>query len=131
MRGFYPYGGLSVFKNFAGGVDFALVNHANKGAAWGMLSNHQEFLLGIRVTIVAALLVWLLFINKKEGYLLPFGLIVFGALSNIIDTFTYGQVVDLFFFRFWGWEYPVFNVADSAICMGVVVALFQMIFHKK
>ncbi len=127
---FFPFGGQALFENFYG-IDGALVNHANKGAAFGLFADHQEFLLGFRLALVLAMSIWLLFINKIEGYLLPVSLILSGALSNIIDYFFYGHVVDLFYFRFWGYAYPVFNVADSVICIGTGLLLLHMLRAKK
>ncbi len=127
---FFPFGGKALLENFYG-MDVALVNHANKGAAFGFFASHQEFLLGFRLAIVLATSIWLFFINKVEGYLLPVGLILSGALSNIIDYFFYDHVVDLFYFRFWGYAYPVFNVADSVICIGTGLMLIHMLRAKK
>lgn len=126
----YPYGGRALFKDW-GGIDAALVNHANKGAAWGLFADHQEFLMGVRVTLVAVMFFWLFFMPKKENYALPVALIASGALSNILDYFFYGYVVDIFYFRFWGFDYPIFNVADSAICIGALLLAWGFFKSKK
>lgn len=127
---FFPFGGKALFQDFQG-IDAALVYHVNKGAAFGLFASHQEFLLGFRVALVLAIFIWLIFINKVEKYVFPVGLIVSGALSNILDYFFYGHVVDMFYFRFWGYDYPVFNVADSAICIGTALLIFRMIRERK
>lgn len=126
----FPYGGKALFENFYG-IDAALVNHANKGAAFGLFASHQEFLLGFRLALVLAIFVWLFFINKIESYRFPVALIASGALSNILDYFFYGHVVDMFYFRFWGYDYPVFNVADSAICIGTGLLILRLLGAKK
>ena len=56
-------------------------------------------------------------------------LILAGAISNVIDTFVYGHVVDMIHFTFWGYDYAVFNLADSAVCLGVFWWGWQMVFH--
>jgi len=114
----YPYKGIGVFQNFLG-VEFSLTHAINYGAAWGMFANFQPYLLGVRITLVLALLAYLFFFNRNKRFIAPLTLIAVGALSNILDFFVYGHVVDMFHFVLWGYDFPVFNVADSAICLGV------------
>lgn len=127
---FFPYGGKALFADLAG-IDGALVNHANKGAAFGFLAEHQKLLLGFRIVLVLALFFWLLFYNKKRLYLVPLLLILAGAVSNILDYFFYGHVVDMIYLRFWGYPYPVFNLADSAICVGTGLLFLSGLRTKK
>lgn len=115
---YYPYGGIPVFQNFAG-IEFSLVHAINRGAAWGVLSNFQVPLLIGRIILVAILSYFLLFMNKRKEWRLPLSLIVSGAIGNIIDFFIYGHVVDMFHFVLWGYDFPVFNVADAAISIGI------------
>lgn len=122
----YPYGGIAVFQDFFG-IDFSIVHATNRGAAWGILSSYQYVLLVGRITLILAALVWMVFYNKNRNYSLPLALIITGAIANVVDTFFYGHVIDMLKFTFWGYEYPVFNVADSAIFVGV----FWMIFATK
>ena len=55
MSGPYPYKGIPVFKNF-GGIEFSIVHATNRGAAWGMFADYQEWLIGLRILLVIALL---------------------------------------------------------------------------
>lgn len=118
MRGTYPYGGIPVFKDFLG-IEFSIVHATNRGAAWGMFADYQDWLITLRVILVVALVAYVLFINKNSHYTIPLTLITVGALCNILDYFLYGHVIDMFHFVLWGYDFPVFNVADSAICVGV------------
>ncbi len=115
----YPYGGIGIFKNFLG-IEFSINHTINHGAAWGMFSEAQDFLLVLRIFMIAGLIGYLFFYNTNKSWNLPLVLISMGALGNVIDTFIYGHVVDMFHFIFWGYDFPVFNVADSSITMGVV-----------
>ena len=54
-----------------------------------------------------------------------FVLIVGGALGNIIDRFLYGQVVDFIDWYYGSYHWPAFNIADSAICVGVTILIFR------
>lgn len=123
---YYPYGGIAVFENFYG-IQFSINHATNSGAAWGILRDYQHVLLVFRIVLVIGLSIYALFFNKNSWCHLPFALILSGAIGNIVDYFLYGHVVDMFHFVFWGWNYPVFNVADSAIFVGIAW-LFLMSF---
>lgn len=115
----YPYGGIGIFKDFYG-VEFSIVHAINHGAAWGILSGYQKPLLVFRILLISALFIYAVFFNKRKKLWIPFALILSGAFANIIDYFIYGHVIDMFYFVFWGYSYPVFNVADSAIFLGIL-----------
>jgi signal peptidase II len=123
----YPYGGIPVFKNFLNGIDFSIVNVENFGAAWGIFSSYSDYLLCARIFIILGLVIYLFFNKLKRGIIL---LIITGASGNILDFFIYGHVVDMFYFKFWGFSYPIFNVADSLITIGIV-CLFSFSVQKK
>lgn len=127
--GLYPYGGVAIFKDFFG-IEFSLVHATNRGAAWGVLSDFQGYLLIVRLLLVGILLAYLFFSNRHPERRIPMILIVAGALGNIFDYFFYGHVVDMFHFVLWGYNYPVFNVADSAIFVGIFWLLFSSYFDK-
>lgn len=118
----YPYGGIGVFQNFFG-IDFSIVHTINRGAAWGMLAKWQDYLLYVRIGVILALIIFMIGFNKRISWTIPLALIVAGAAGNVLDYFIYGHVVDMFQFVFWGYEYPVFNIADSAIFVGVISLL--------
>lgn len=126
----YPYGGIPVFKNFLG-IEFSINHTINHGAAWGMFAEVQEFLLVLRILMIAGLLAYLLFYNKNRSWILPLLFITVGALGNVIDTLIYGHVVDMFHFVLWGYDFPVFNVADCCITLGVAWLFVSSIFHPQ
>ena len=125
----YPYGGIGIFENL-GGIEFSIVHHTNKGAAWGMGAEYQFPLLLLRVVLILGLLIYVIFFNKNPSYRIPLAMITAGALGNVLDFFIYGHVIDMFQFVFWGYHYPVFNVADSAIFLGIA-ALLMLSFKNK
>jgi signal peptidase II len=118
----YPYGGIGVFHNFLG-IEFSINHMTNTGAAWGVLGNYQLSLNVVRVGLISALFVYLLYFNRRRAWQFPLMLIIAGALGNVFDYFVYGHVVDMFHFIFWGYDFPVFNVADTSITLGIA-ALF-------
>src|SRR5580700_5814392 len=126
---FYPYGGMGLFRGWHG-IDFSIVHVINKGAAWGVFSSLQKYLLYARVAIVGGLLTYLFFIKASAYRKSCLMLIATGAFGNIVDYFVYGHVVDMFYFIFWGYSYPVFNIADSAIFIGIVLMIAEAVLNK-
>lgn len=114
----YPYGGIGIFKNFLG-IEFSISHQINRGAAWGVLSEYQMPLLYARIVLISILIIYCLFFNKHKNWNIPLALIIAGAIGNVIDFFLYGHVVDMLHFILWGYDFPVFNIADSAIFIGI------------
>lgn len=101
-----------------------LVLVQNKGISFGLFSRYEVgWLISIlTIGIVVVLFIWM---RKLERAILalPFSLIIGGAIGNLIDRLNYGFVVDFIDFHFFGWHWPAFNVADSAITVGVIFLL--------
>ncbi len=126
---FYPYGGIPIFEDWHG-IGFSINHVINKGAAWGMFATFQDFLLYFRIAVIGGLITYLIFFPLATARQVCFSLIVGGAIGNVIDYFVYGHVVDMFHFTFWGYTYPIFNIADSAIFCGVGFLLLQSFVLK-
>lgn len=118
----YPYGGIPIFKDFLG-IDFSLNHATNKGAAWGVFSQFQMILLAFRLMLIAALFVFLIKFNQRRSWQIPLVLILAGALGNVIDFFVYGHVVDMLHFVLWGYDFPIFNISDTAIFLGIAALM--------
>ena len=106
---------------------FHLTYVLNPGAAFGMLPHNRAFFLAIGVTAALAIL----YFRKEilaEGWKVRMGTALFlgGALGNLWDRVQTGLVIDFLDFRFW----PVFNVADIGICIGVGLVIWDMIENK-
>jgi len=105
----------------------SLIHIRNTGSAFGLLAN-QTFL--IIVISIAALLFILLFLR----YLSPattlsvvaIGLLMGGALGNLIDRLRFRSVIDFIYFRLWGdFHWPAFNIADASIVVGVCLLIYS------
>ncbi|KAF1301497.1 signal peptidase II [Enterococcus saccharolyticus] len=102
----------------------------NTGAAWSILEGQRGFF--IMMTIVAvAVVTYLLFRYRKDNKFLTFGLslILAGAIGNFIDRVRLHYVVDMFQTDFM--NFPIFNVADASLCIGVVLVFIYTIFDEK
>ncbi|MBI5346832.1 MAG: signal peptidase II [Chlamydiae bacterium] len=125
----YPFGGIGVFKGL--GMSFSINHVENLGAAWGIFAKYSNYLLYLRIFVFLGLIAYLIF-NKKEKCKFFILLITIGALGNILDFLWYGTVIDMFYFKFGPYSYPVFNLADSYITIGIIgLILFQMFKKRK
>jgi signal peptidase II len=105
------------------GISYGWFQHA--GPLW------QWVLLGLKVTAVALLLVWLVRTRSRLAGL-ALGLIVGGAIGNAIDRLVHGAVMDFVLFHItaatWTFEWYVFNIADAAIVAGVIGLVCESLF---
>ncbi|HSX25720.1 MAG TPA: signal peptidase II [Chlamydiales bacterium] len=128
---FYPFGGIGIFSGLFGGITFSLNTIVNSGAAWGVFAGHSGLLFGIRAAIIFGLVLYLLVFHRGQTAKFPLWLIVTGAAGNAIDYWRYGHVIDFLHFTFWGYEFPIFNLADSYISIGVMILFLLSRFSKK
>ena len=59
------------------------------------------------------------------------GLIIGGAIGNVVDRVRFGGVIDFLYFHLGSWYWPAFNLADSAICIGVMIMLFEGLMGRR
>lgn len=99
----------------------------NSGAAFGILRGQTAFFIVITVLVIAGIIWFSRQIDKEDRLLrLSLGLIMGGAVGNLLDRIRYGEVVDWLDFRVW----PVFNLADSAIVVGGIVIAYLIIVRE-
>lgn len=112
---------------------FSLTLVMNPGLAFGMLGGVPESLrwmvglLSIGAVVVLALLAARLLVGGGAWTRVALGLIFGGAAGNLIDRVRFGAVVDYLDFYWRGYHWPAFNVADSAITVGVTVLAIRML----
>ena len=110
---------------------FDLVLVLNRGAAFSFLSDASGWQRWFFVSLACAISAWILVMMKRHAHerLLPLALalVLGGALGNVVDRLIYGAVVDFLSFHLSEHYWPAFNVADSAISIGVVLMLWQQL----
>lgn len=113
---------------------FNLVLAYNHGISFSMLqagSGLQVAALTVMALAIVAILVTWLRRGPSSIVAWALSLIIGGALGNVIDRIRLGAVVDFLDFHVGGWHWPAFNVADSAICIGVVLILLDNLMGEK
>ena len=118
-------GNVSVHFNILPFVCFDLAYVENTGMAWGMFSSFQFLILAIRMLLIAVIGFGMMKSKSIQSQIVPYALIFFGAVGNVIDTFVYGHVIDMLHFTFWGNSYGIFNIADAMIFLGAIFIIFS------
>jgi signal peptidase II len=110
----------------------------NKGAAFSFLSEQagwqRWFFILLALGVSMVLVAWLRRLKQEERWTaVALALIIGGALGNVIDRILFGQVIDFLHFHYGDHYFPAFNVADSAISIGVAVMLLDalVLSHKR
>ena len=106
----------------------------NKGFAFGLFQNNIFSVNILYIFLIGSvILVLIIYANKlnEKYYFLIFGLIIGGALGNLIDRILYGAVVDFIDLHYNNFHWFIFNVADIFISLGVILLIYSEIFLKK
>jgi len=109
---------IPVIKNI-----FHITYVTNVGASFGIMQGKITLLIWLSIIVIGIILFYYDKIQEKKSLQIFFGLILGGTLSNLIDRLLFGFVIDFFDFRIW----PVFNIGDSCICIGMVFLMIYFI----
>jgi len=121
-----PGGSFPVIKNI-----FHLTHVQNQGAAFGLFPNQTLFFIGITLFTILLILFFHQRISKEgSSPSWALGLILGGAIGNLIDRIRLKAVIDFLDFSLKDHHWPSFNIADSAITIGAII-LFVSLFRKK
>ena len=118
---------------------FKLTYVHNTGAAFSFLSEaggwQRWFFAGLALVISTVIAVWLTRLKQHETLMaVALALVLGGAVGNLIDRLAYGYVIDFLDVYYDAWHWPAFNIADSAITLGVILMLvesFGLVHAKK
>ncbi|MDR6224771.1 signal peptidase II [Desmospora profundinema] len=109
---------------------FHITSHRNRGAAFGILQDQQWLFITVTIAVVVGIIVYLIRLKGRQPLMSwSLALILGGAIGNLIDRVRMGEVVDFLDFRLI--HYPIFNVADSAIVVGVAIMVWITLRHPQ
>lgn len=103
----------------------------NRGAAFSILHDaagwQRWFFIALALVVSIVLMIWLRRLRTAEQTILAIGLslVLGGALGNAIDRVWHGHVVDFLYFHWRDWDFPAFNIADTAISLGAACLLID------
>lgn len=117
---------IEVIKSF-----FYLTYTNNKGAAFSILTGRRILLILVAL-IVIGVLIYYVRKNKIEGKVnkIALSLVIGGSIGNLIDRILRGAVVDFIDVKIFGYNFPIFNLADTFIVIGVFLLIIEM-FRKE
>ena len=125
------YGNIIVIEKF-----FNITHILNPGGAFGLFASGspeiRKFIFLIMSSVVALFVLWFYKKCAQDFIFLSYGLaLVFGgAIGNLIDRFRYRKVVDFLDFYIGSAHWPAFNIADSAISIGMGILIYHILFNK-
>lgn len=104
----------------------------NTGAAWSILDNNTWMVTVISLLIIIGI-IYYVYRNRVSKRILKigYGLILGGAIGNFVDRIVYGYVIDFIDIDIFGWNYPIFNLADMFIVGGVILVMIDAWRCKK
>jgi signal peptidase II len=110
-----------------------LVLTCNPGVSFGLFNRtgvNSLIFSAVAFLIIIALVVWLG--RVRTNFLaIAIGLIIGGAIGNVVDRLRFGAVIDFLYFHAGAWYWPAFNLADSAICLGVAALLLDGMLSRR
>jgi signal peptidase II len=110
---------------------FYITSHRNRGAAFGILQNQRFFFIIITVIVVGAVVYYMQKHASDKFLKFALALVLGGAIGNFSDRLLRGEVVDFLDVYIGSYDFPIFNVADSALVIGVGLIFIQSFMESK
>jgi signal peptidase II len=118
---------IPIIENF-----LYLSSHRNQGAAWGILQGQMYFFYIITMAVVIGLIIYLQKLpNDQKWMKFALSLMLGGAVGNFIDRLLHQEVIDFINTFIFSYDFPIFNVADSALVIGVGIILVLTLLEGK
>ncbi|MFE7061970.1 signal peptidase II [Sutcliffiella sp. NPDC057660] len=118
---------IPIIENF-----LYLSSHRNQGAAWGILQGQMYFFYIITMLVVIGLIIYLQKLpNDQKWMKFALSLMLGGAVGNFIDRLLHQEVIDFINTFIFSYDFPIFNVADSALVIGVGIILVLTLLEGK
>lgn len=117
---------IPIIRNF-----FYLTYTHNTGAAWSILEDERIPLLILTVIVLVIVHKYLGSEKLNRIEQISYGMLIGGILGNFLDRLIYGYVIDFWDFYFWGYNYPIFNMADCFIVVGIILIIIVYIRKEK
>lgn len=120
------YESIPIIKNF-----FKITFMKNTGAAFSFLEGNVPLIIIVTSIIIIFILRYIKITNPKRQEKIFYSLIIGGAFGNLIDRIVHGYVIDFLDFNLFGYNYPVFNIADISIVVGIFSLIILSIIESR
>lgn len=118
---------ITIIDNF-----LYLTSHRNRGAAWGILQGQMWFFYVITVAVIIGIIYYMKkSVNEGALFKWSLALMLGGAIGNFIDRLFRKEVVDFIHSFPFGYNFPIFNIADSSLVIGVGLLIIHMLVEEK
>ncbi len=117
---------VEIIKGF-----FSLTYAENTGMAWSLLSGKQAFLSIVSAIAIGVMIYYVVAKNLDRFTKIALALMIGGAAGNLFDRLFLGYVRDFLDFIIFGYDFPIFNVADSALTIGVILLIIASLIEDK
>ncbi len=117
---------VEIIKGF-----FSLTYAENTGMAWSLLSGKQAFLSIVSAIAIGVMIYYVVAKNVDRFTKVALALMIGGAAGNLFDRLFLGYVRDFLDFIIFGYDFPIFNVADSALTIGVILLIIASFIEDK
>ncbi len=117
---------VEIIKGF-----FSLTYAENTGMAWSLLSGKQAFLSIVSAIAIGVMIYYVVAKNVDQFTKIALALMIGGAAGNLFDRLFLGYVRDFLDFIIFGYDFPIFNVADSALTIGVILLIIASFIEDK
>lgn len=115
-----------IIKNF-----FSIIYAKNTGAAWSLFEGKQILLIIISVIFLAFLICFILKEKLNKVETTSYYLIIGGILGNLYDRIIFNYVIDFLSFNIFSYDFPIFNLADTFIVIGVITLIISLLRSDK
>jgi signal peptidase II len=122
---------MEVFKSIKVIDNFFYITYVqNEGAAFGILKNSRWIFIALAIIAVIAIIRYIM--SDKKIFMdetISYSLILGGIIGNLIDRILFGYVIDYADFYIFGYNFPIFNVADSCMVIGFIIVMYNLIIR--
>lgn len=122
----FEHQSISLIKNF-----FSLTFVKNTGVAFSLLEGKMPFIIIMTAITILFIIKYIKNTYPSKIETICYGIIIGGALGNLLDRIIYGYVIDFLDFQILGYSFPIFNLADTMIVIGVFLLLILSIIESR
>lgn len=120
IRTMFPHQSITIIHNF-----FQITYAKNTGVAFSILEGKQLLIIIMTLIVLGIFIKYIKELATTKYDIIAYALVIGGALGNLLDRIIYGYVIDFLDFQIFNYNFPIFNVADIGIVVGIFLLLLK------